>query len=145
MFLREKIWPLLWSFMNFMLLLLRFNFCKDVKKGGEPWLFPFYTGKYAKSVDQCYWANLGYDFMDKQDDLKKSQTTFCANNFRNRYYYMKRTELTLYKGCMILVLERYSQYWEWPSLATITQPCYSINLLLIAHSNMKLRISSEMA
>ena len=35
---------------------------------------------------------------------------------------------------MILANEGHSQYWEWPSLATITQPSYSINSLLITHS-----------
>ena len=35
---------------------------------------------------------------------------------------------------MILVNEGHSQFGEWPSLATITQPSYSVNSLLITHS-----------
>ena len=35
---------------------------------------------------------------------------------------------------MILAIKGHSQFWEWPSLATITQPIYSVNSLLITHS-----------
>ena len=43
MFLREKIWPLLWSFMNFVLLLLRLIFVTVVERGDKTWLLPFFA------------------------------------------------------------------------------------------------------
>ena len=35
----------------------------------------------------------------------------------------------LYKDCVIVSNEGHSQYFEWPSLARITQPFYSVNSL----------------
>ena len=38
------------------------------------------------------------------------------------------------KGCEILANDGHSQYYEWPPLATFSQPCHSVNTLLITHS-----------
>ena len=45
-----------------------------------------------------------------------------------------RSEVTLKKGCVIVTNEGQSQY-QVASLATITQPFYSFNLLLMTHPN----------
>jgi hypothetical protein len=50
-----------------------------------------------------------------------------------------RSELTQWKSCVILDNEGHSQNCEWPSLARITQPFYSVNSLLISHSSKSVK------
>jgi hypothetical protein len=38
-----------------------------------------------------------------------------------------RSELMLFKGCVIVAYEGHTQYCEWPLLERITQPFYSVN------------------
>ena len=49
----------------------------------------------------------------------------------------------LQKDCMIVANEGHSKYFEWPSLAKITQPFYSINSLLITHSRCATEIDEN--
>ena len=53
-------------------------------------------------------------------------------------------ELTLYKVCVFLANEGHSQYSKWLSLATISQPFYSVNSLLITHSSDRSRGKPEL-
>ena len=54
-----------------------FNFCKNGRKGGRVKLdfYPFYS----------YEANLGFEFSEAHDGLKKSQATLYADYFKNIY------------------------------------------------------------
>ena len=63
--------------MNFMFLLLRLIFVKMVEKGERVKLdfYPFYS----------YETNLGFEFSEAHDGLKKSQATLYADYFKNIY------------------------------------------------------------
>ena len=52
----------------------------------------------------------------------------------------KRSQLTLYQGCMIVSNEGNSLYCDGPSLARITQPSNNVNWLLINHSTANVDI-----
>ena len=71
-----------------------------------------------------------------------ASTTTTTGNFADSLLFVTdsyipviRSELTLYKGCVNVANEGHSQYFEWPSLATFSQPFYSVNSLIIIHSN----------
>ena len=64
-----------------------------------------------------------------------SSSLYLNLNFRNLEWIL-RSELMLKKGWVILANKSQSQNCEWPSLARIPQPFYSINSLLITNSRI---------
>ena len=65
----------------------------------------------------------------------------CMVLFWSALEWVIRSELTLWKGCVILANEGHSEYWEWPLLARITQPFYSVNSSLHVYWYWYIRIS----